>query len=454
LEKEAFSEKLLFLDTNVIISLVCESDPLYKLVTDLIELTTSLGVKLVVSERTIEEYLDVLEDSNSRPQKIKNLDYRSARLIRDPFISSYNLEKEFLPSQTWEGYYYRMKQIESIIQKKFNIEVWKEKHEEIKENPLFDYVAKQVTNCFEIFRYRPKTVKVAEHDAFHLLLIREFRKNEIPTFLGPRNWFITSDATLLCVDKAISRKPEFKDKTPSSMLCDIWLEMISPFLGSNYKDKSLPLFTLLLRRNFATMPFKISTEDLSLIQGDWMQYDWIEDSDIEKILNEKWVKKYIAKVKVAEGAGEKDKVEELASLFAKKLHNELARLKDEKVKYFMEERDKAIKILDEKDRYEIPELRRTIQKQESAIKEKDTTLEQQTQRLVILEAEYKKKWRTISGILGATLILTSLFLMILVVTGIFQISVYSVSLILGCLGFGCVLLLITISYKQVKGKLP
>ena len=449
LERDAFSEKVLFLDTNIAIDLVCESRPLHKVANDLIEITSSLGSKFVVSERTIEEYLDVLEDANKSPKN------RSAlRLLRDPFISSYNLEKKTSPSQTWKGYYYRMKKIESILHKKFNIAVYKEKHDEMKENPSFDEIAKQVTYCYEKIRYRPKKVKVAEHDAFHLLLIRELRKDETPTFLGPRHWFITGDATLLCVDDAINRKLDYTNKTPSSMMSNVWLEMISPFLSSDARKKSLPLFGLLLRREFVIIPFKIKPEELVLIQGDWLQYDWLEDSEIEEILKEKWVRDYIDKVKIAEIKGEKEKIEDLASLFAKKLTKELEKIKDEKIKLFMEERNEVIRTLDKKDRYEIPELKRAMKKQELTIKEQEMTLKQQRQKLVILETEYKKKWRTVTGILGTTLVIVSLFLIILMVIDIFQITLNSVSLVLGCFGIGSILLLMTISYKQVKGKLP
>jgi len=461
LEKEAYSEKVLFLDTNIIISLVCESDPLYKVATDLITLTSSLGARFLVTKRTIEEYLDVLEGANKTPKDARSANPRLTHLLKDPFIASYNIERSSLPSQTWEGYYYRMRQIESILREKFNTELYKEKHDEIEQYPFFSEIAERVIRCFEIVSYRPKKAKVAEHDAFHLLLVRELRKKETPTFLGPKHWFITNDSSLLCVDKDINKRPDYTDKTPSSMISALWLEMISPFLSASSKEKSLPLFALLLRREFATMPFRISLEDLLLIQGDWMQYDWLDEKDIEKILGEMWVRSYLDKAKAAQKEGEKDKVEKLSSIFAQKLGEELEKIKEEKIKLIMEERNKAIRILDEKDRYEIPELRRTVERRESTIEEQKLTLDQQRmtmerqkQQLAVLEAEYKKKWRTVTGILGIIIVLVGLLLLILTIAGAFQTSLHSVSLVLGCLGVGCILLLMTISYKQVSGKLP
>jgi len=71
----------------------------------------------------------------------------------------------------------------------------------------------------------------------------------------------------------------------------------------------------------------------------------------------------------------------------------------------------------------------------------------------MLEREYRKKWRTVAGTLGVALIMISIFLMILLIAGVFKIGLDSVSLILGCLGIGAILLLMAISYKQVKAKL-
>jgi len=357
LEKEAFSKKVLFLDTNIIISPVCEADPLYKTARDLIELTSSLEAKFIVSEQTIEEYMDVLEDANKIPKHRAGM-----RLLRDPFISSYHLEKKSRPSQTWKEYYFRMKKIKDILQKEFNIITYIDRHEEINENPSFDEIAKQVTNCYQAIRYKPKKLKVAEHDAFHLLLIREFRKDETPTFLGPKHWFIAADATLLCVDDAINRKLDYANKTPSSMMPNVWIELISLFLSQENRKKSLPLFGVLLRMELATIPFKIPPQELKLIQGDWLQYEWLEDREIEEILSEKWVRNYIDRIKIADIKGEKETVEDLASVLSGKLAEELEKIKEEKIKYFMKERNDIIRVLDEKDRYEIPQLQQTIRK--------------------------------------------------------------------------------------------
>jgi hypothetical protein len=468
LQKNALSEKVLFLDTNVIISLVCERDPYHQITKDLIDLTLSLGTKFVVTEKTIEEYSKVLEDANKSPKILKSKENRSTRLLKDPFILSFISEKDSLPSQTWEGYYLRMKQIGSVLQNKFRIETYKEEHDDIKEKPSFSEIADQVTRCYQAFRHRPKTIDVAEHDAFHLLLVRELRKNEPAGVLGPKYWFITTDTTLLCVDRAINRKLDYSDKTPSSMLSEIWLEMISPFLSSTGKEKSLDLFGMLLKKEFATIPFKITSEDLAYIQGDWMQYDWLEDQDIERIIGEKWLKQYLEKVKNAEYEGDKKEVESLASLFARKMSQELEKVKDEKLRSTLEERTKIIKFLDYKDRYEIPELKKSLQErqttleaqttritqQEATIKEKEDALNIERKKSALVEIEYKRKWRTITGYLGIVLVVTSLVLILLMTSGLWQSGPTSGTLALGCLGMGCILLLMTISYKQVKGKLP
>jgi hypothetical protein len=71
LERKAFSNKVLFIDTNVLIGLICPTDWMHKPAKNLIILSNSLGVKSYVTKRTSEEYMSILEEANRIFEKWK-----------------------------------------------------------------------------------------------------------------------------------------------------------------------------------------------------------------------------------------------------------------------------------------------------------------------------------------------------------------------------------------------
>jgi len=445
LEREAFSEKILFLDTNVLLGLLCRESWLHKIANDFIKLTFSLGSKIMVTERTIGEYLKVLEDSSKAYEKL-NVPDRILESVDDPFISSFSVEKKENPQQSWKGYYYLMKQVESILKNRYQIDIYKEAHEDILKETFFEEIAKQVVYCYEMIQGRQKTQDVAEHDAFHLLLVRELRKNEKSTFLGPNHWFVTADTTLYCVDNEINRKLDYKDKTPSSMMCDIWVQMISPFLSYDVRNRTLfDIFTQLLSSQFITIPFGVSVEDLSEIQGDWLKYDWLTSEDIERILSEEWVKKYTQKIGEAKIARDSKALEELSFSFANTLNAYLASISDEKIKYFQGETVKLATRLDELSRQQT-DLRIELSNQQKKVQEQKEKLEQVSAELRS-EIKFKRFWRSLSGVLGLIIVFANLvFIWFRVITMDYAaVGYFSISFIIGA-----VLLFVAIAYEKVK----
>jgi hypothetical protein len=324
LEREAFANKVLFLDTNVLIALLCPTHFMHKVVEQLIMLSQSLGAKCVVTTKTYEEYLVQLEEANYTYAKW-TAPYRYFETVDDDFLSSFWIEKKSNASQNWKGYYYRMKQIKSVL-KKLNIEYSTESFENVRKDPNFDIVKEAVRECYRSMKGRNKSAKVCEHDALHMLLMRTMRKRDESAFLGPNQWFITSDESLLCVDNRINMLAN-SDKIPSSMLSDLWLEMITPFLPTVRREKeAYEAFSILVKRQFATIPFALEADTFLEIQGSWMKYDWLETKDIVRIQNEEWVKRYIKRVRDAKRDGARtSKVEELATVFATKMETELKR---------------------------------------------------------------------------------------------------------------------------------
>lgn len=338
-----------------------------------------------------------------------------------------------------------MKSLASIL-KKLGIEYYKKDHEEIFKKTYFGGISKSVFDCCYAIKSRKKGERVRKHDAYHLLLIRELRKKEKDTMLGPNHWFATGDETLFCVDNMINRIG-FEDRTPSSMLCSVWLDMISPFLPLTERtEKAREVFSQLIRQQFAIIPFEIKTEDLILIQGEWVKYDWLEAEDIVRIMNEEWVRQSISKIRQARiEKAPISQMEELASAFSAKMKEELKSLQDKKMKKFqiqIDELSQQVQALGA----EQATMEETIKQQQQRIGEQQLTIRNQQKRQEI-EDKFKLIMRTATGIAGLVLLLSPLFLVSL---KIIPIDIATVLYCGSSFVMGAISLFIAIAYERVK----
>lgn len=452
LEKEAFSTKTLFLDTNVLIALLCPTQWMHKVAENVVSLSQLLGAKCIVTKRTYQEYLVMLEEANSIYMKWK-APYRLFENADNEFLSSFWFEKKTTPSQSWRGYYYRMKQIESVL-KKLKIDYYTNPSDEVTKSPEYEFVKNAVNKCYQSVKRKKKSLKVREHDAFHMLLIRELREKDEKPLLGPNQWFVTGDESLLCVDNKINSLSAYLDKDPSSMICDLWLEMIMPFLPLNIRESdAYETFSILVKNKFAIIPFEIDTDTLLEIQGSWMKYDWLEAEDIARIQNEEWVKQYVQKVRRARVVGvSTEKMEGLAKVFADKLEQQLNKVKDEKFEQLskkidnLTEEQQTLATTLQEQQQTITQQQQTINTQQEELERKQETIQGQTRELKT-ETDFKRMMRKLSAIAGIFLIGSP---PLLIVLKILSMDLPSVGYCAGSFIVGAILVFFAIAYEKAK----
>jgi hypothetical protein len=373
-EKAAFSRVSLLVDTNVLISLLCISSREHLLTTEVVELTKRLGTRLLVTERTLREFMDVLEDSNRKFQSLR-IPRRFYNSVDDEFIASYAAEKQFKPQLTWEGYYLSMKQAQSILRSQ-GIELYEGDRRDIPELQSFSDIATQVSRCYAQLRDRIKRKEVAEHDAYHLILVRELRKENKDTMIGPSHWFLTLDQTLPCADPLLTDRLSYQDKTMSTMLVDTWIQMIEPFLVGEVGQKQIiEVFSELLKSQFSQIPFRIGTSTILQLQGDWLNYEWLGADDIEKILGDKFVRDYMSRMS--------DRA--ITSEEAQKLTKEVQRELEVRVDAIADEKITDLTL-------DVSKLKATMKDMETREEELKTRLER--------EDTFRREWRSRSGKLG------------------------------------------------------
>jgi hypothetical protein len=257
-----------------------------------------------------------------------------------------------------------------------------------------------------LLKQRGKNPLVCDHDALLLMLIRLRRKEEKSPMLGPDHWLITADDTLLCVDNKINFLSEYSDKTPSSMLYEIWLDMISPFLSLNSKEsEAFEAFTTLMKYQFAIIPVRIDTQKLVKIQGDWTRNEWLEAKDIIKIQNQAWTQDYLRRLDNVQKRRDTEKAEQVGKIFADKLNDELTHIREDKIanliaqnKALAERESLLVSTAQEKAR-ESTKLQKTIEEQTAEIVKKQSIIDTKTSELV-KENNFKRKLRTLVALVG------------------------------------------------------
>ena len=439
LERKAFSEKRLFLDTNVLIGLVCPTDWQHKPAMQIVKLSGLLGAKCLVTKTTCDEYSQIIEEAN-RIFKKWQAPLKFLKDADNEFLTSFWSEKQTNKSLSWKSYYQRTRDVGKILTE-HGIQLFVESLGKIRNNQHFESVMTQVNTCYQSVKGKKKGPPVCEHDALLMLLVRELRREAGLTLLGPNYWFITGDESLLCVDNLINSIPEFSDKTPSSMISALWLQMISPFLPLRMREKdAYEAFSMIVKHQFALVPFQIDAQKLVKIQGSWTKYEWLEAKDIIRIQNREWTRQYLRRLEKAKKKGQKEKAEEMGKIFAKKLEDELRKIRDEKLiklarekKAFSEREAFLSATIDEKMK-QLEDQQSLIEAQERDIEQKQYTIRSKESELE-KEIRFKRQLRVVSTIAGLFLIISPLLLMVSKSLPIMLESVAfcSVSLIVGAI---------------------
>jgi hypothetical protein len=422
LEREAFAKKNLVLDTNVIIALLCPSSRQHRLSRELVNLTREIGARMLITERTLKEFTKVLDDANTQMKGLKSsIPVRFLEAVDDDFIASFAIEKQLHPHEQWQGYYLRTQHVKSILKNNYGIELLGDDRPEILERTYFSEIAGKVSDCFVQTRGKPKKKAVADHDAYHLILVRELSKESSPTMVGSSHWFLSHDQTLAYVEPLLRTKLG-DGKTVSALVSEIWLQIIEPFLSRDVREKqAVQVFAELLSSQFSSVPFRIKQSVLAEVQGDWLNYEGLETDDLETILGEKFVSDYLSKVREFRGAGQDTK--DVSEQFGKQLDDRLKTLAGQKIRSLGDE---------------LKGLQGEIQLK------KDT--EDDLRAELISERRFSRIWRACSGVAGLTMIFSNLMF---ISTRMLEFNAFTTAYFMATFLFGAILVFIAIAPGNV-----
>jgi len=439
LEREEFSKKRLFLDTNILLGLVLQSR-YHEENTRLINNTRKLGCSVYVTKRTLDEFNMVLDKSKKSIKGIKATPYQLSK-IGNVFIQTYGMALLSGRSLSPDKYMDQFSEAEKLI-RGIGIQVFNEEHKDIKELPEYGELIKDVQSCFSKLRARAKTDDVAEHDAFHLLLVKTLREPETDSILGPNAWFLSSDLTLACSDKFIRKTFSFSQPTSAVMIADIWNEIISPFLIGIVTEKDLvAVLKSFISSEFTPISEGINAATLAKLEIDWTEYDWLEIEEIQDIIHQKFVLDYITRREELSRTGDAETIEQLRSEFNVAFSRLIGQISSRKIQHIqavLEEQKKETNRL----KVSVEDLEETKTELQESL-----TLEQ---RARVRKDTLTIRMRYISGIAGITsLIIGAILIALIKETASWQATGAYIALLI----LGAILLLMSIRPEQVSALL-
>ena len=294
-KKLILSDMKVYLDTNIVINLLCEHafPRTHETCVKIVKLTNQLGIKCLITRRTAKEIEKHLQTSDQEYQNMGTVpEHRVKKLLRyvqDEVIKEYWVLLQNNPGLKWEAFLRRLHKYSSILRKKYSVTIDDTVFDHIHSHPKFDELSKMIQEA------NPKKApEVVEHDCFHLLLVGYLREQVKEARILPNRWFVTRDKSLALAEKVriITEK-----KRPSSVLVDIWLQMIAPLLSPKVAtEEASEVFSRCFSSDFVPSFPRIKLTLLAKLIGPCLDYRDLDKNEIMEIIGDTYLQEHMEKM--------------------------------------------------------------------------------------------------------------------------------------------------------------
>lgn len=326
LERAYLERRVGYVDTNFALDLLLPARERNKIALETANLCRQLGIKLTMSSRTLEELSAHISGSLQATQRYGIQKYlpELVRYDDEGFTRSFCQEKARNPSLTPEGYLLSLEKDFRMKLREFGVEFDQQDHADLSKVTELEDFRKSVSECADLHMLL-KNREMIEHDAFHLLLIRDMRRSSKLNLFGPREWFVTNDKSLYCVSERLAEAGE--TQFPLTVLTEIWLHSLFPFLPiKSLEEKASEVgkaFTEFCGSRLGASLPEIPFGTLLRIIGPWTKFEIFDIEELVRIGREIYVQTYFmephesleitARTMISDRLGEKiDKVREEA----------------------------------------------------------------------------------------------------------------------------------------------
>ena len=299
LTTESLRRKKVYLDTNVIFHALTGTKPRHKAVDYALKLTASLGITTVLSERTKEEFVELLGSRKvafGKDVKVQIERFEKVSdSVEDGFLKDFLRKKADNPNLAFDRYADRLEELETVLKNRYSTVFDNNEYKEIHEAPEMPSLKEIVIDEGEK-SYLQKSSRVGEHDAFHILLIQKLREKDEGDVLGPNFWFLTHDRTLLGAEKRFGKH----ENCPSSIFISSWVQLISPMLSPKHTRDARDAYVGLFASRLPILSGAIDEEIFAAYQGKWMDDEDLTPKDISRIMGNRYIKDIYEKSKQTE----------------------------------------------------------------------------------------------------------------------------------------------------------
>ena len=367
LERKIFSGMTLYLDTNILISALYPSHELHSTTSEVLRESNKLGVNLTVTSRTLEELNKVIDRTDEVYTQHKTATTRSKFYTPENTIIETFVRYAETKGDTWETYILAQRKYPSILDRQYQIKFDDTDYKTFIAEEKITELSKIVQQCSQI-RITPKSDDVAEHDAYHFLVIDYLRQQSRSNNI----WFLSHDRTFDCVNQGYFK---LENKSlPCSISCSSWLEVIFPFLSPDVSQESFEdVFIKAVSSDFFSLTKSLSFGNLTKFFIPFFNDEFLTDEDYVSILQDQVLKRIAEEWKASGYSSEYDEqlIKTITDLIDKR--------KEEKIKKM----EKELKNKNKK----IKEMSKQLDATERSLKYLDTNT---TQRIKDLEMKYRE----------------------------------------------------------------
>jgi hypothetical protein len=268
--KGIFQNTKLFLDTNVLIPLLCTSNPLNSIINQLVFETKKLNACICLSNWTMDEFRNAIDNAKYVYKKIKSGRVKPLSIENEIISSFYELPDE---KKEWISYISELRNNITNLIDTHIIDI-------LKCNDPDASSLQKVENLITQDYYQKgirKRGELINHDAKILLYIHNSREHGIVT-IGTY-WLLTRDGKFrLFEQKNLGRLGFFSEGLISA---DVWFEILLPFISETNEQFIAESFSKLIGTSVISIPIDIVD---SYIQHISIQFDLSSD-DVVNIKN-------------------------------------------------------------------------------------------------------------------------------------------------------------------------
>lgn len=236
--EELFEKAVLFIDNNVLISLLCPDTPFHNITKGLITETKKLKGTVILTDWTEEEWFNSIDHATRLFEGQSQA--TDAESVTNEIIGSFLLSGR--PRKEWVDY----------------VNELNEQYSQYKDEVLFKYqtepkefMAVEVNELkSKLNNYLNRHTEVIRHDAKMLLLTQE-RRTVTEATIGT-TWFLSRDTKLRTTENDLMKKIDFDFE--SIMPLEIWFEILLPFCQSEGVFEETMDFTKLIGSRIIPIP--------------------------------------------------------------------------------------------------------------------------------------------------------------------------------------------------------